>query len=119
MTGFNKVFLDTTPLIYFLDNDPRYGEKTKRTPIEFVTCNLLSREGLALVIEGIEFHYYFFDFRIDLFQARVLLLFQFFSKMRFQILHMALDSSLAFRLIRGRRKDNRVVEIFQVGKSRL
>jgi len=30
MTEFNKVFLDTTPLIYFLDNDVHYGEKTKR-----------------------------------------------------------------------------------------
>ncbi len=29
MTEFNKVFLDTTPLIYFLDNDSNYGEKTK------------------------------------------------------------------------------------------
>lgn len=29
MTGYNKIFLDTTPLIYFLDSDVRFGEKTK------------------------------------------------------------------------------------------
>lgn len=29
MTGYNKVFLDTTPLIYFLDSDVSFGEKTK------------------------------------------------------------------------------------------
>ena len=29
MTGYNKVFLDTTPLIYFLDSDINFGEKTK------------------------------------------------------------------------------------------
>lgn len=29
MTGYNKVFLDTTPIIYFLDYDVNYGEKTK------------------------------------------------------------------------------------------
>lgn len=29
MTEYNKVFLDTTPLIYFLDADERYGEKTR------------------------------------------------------------------------------------------
>ena len=29
MTGYERVFLDTTPLIYFLDADVRYGEKTR------------------------------------------------------------------------------------------
>ena len=29
MTEFKKLFLDTTPLIYFLDNDVNFGEKTK------------------------------------------------------------------------------------------
>lgn len=30
MTEYKKVFLDTTPLIYFLDNDIHFGEKTKQ-----------------------------------------------------------------------------------------
>lgn len=29
MTGYRKVFLDTTPLIYFLDSDVNFGEKVK------------------------------------------------------------------------------------------
>ena len=29
MTGYNKVFLDTTPLIYFLDEDENFGAKTR------------------------------------------------------------------------------------------
>lgn len=29
MTGYNKVFLDTTPIIYFLDNDINFGDKTR------------------------------------------------------------------------------------------
>ena len=29
MTGYNKIFIDTTPLIYFLDNDVNFGEKTR------------------------------------------------------------------------------------------
>lgn len=29
MTEYSRVFLDTTPLIYFLDADERYGEKTR------------------------------------------------------------------------------------------
>lgn len=30
MTGYNKVFLDTTPLIYFLDADENFGDKTRQ-----------------------------------------------------------------------------------------
>ncbi|XCP84828.1 type II toxin-antitoxin system VapC family toxin [Roseburia hominis] len=29
MTGYNKVFLDTTPIIYFLDNDVNFGRKAR------------------------------------------------------------------------------------------
>lgn len=29
MTGFNKVFIDTAPLIYFLDEDKNFGQKVK------------------------------------------------------------------------------------------
>ena len=29
MTGYSKVFLETAPLIYFLDNDERYGQKAQ------------------------------------------------------------------------------------------
>lgn len=29
MTGYNRVFLDTTPLICFLDEDRQFGEKTR------------------------------------------------------------------------------------------
>ena len=39
MTAYNKVFLDTTPLIYFLDSDIRYGEKTKVILEEILSTN--------------------------------------------------------------------------------
>lgn len=29
MTGYEKVFLDTAPLIYFLDDDINFGAKSK------------------------------------------------------------------------------------------
>ncbi len=29
MTEYSKVFLDTTPLIYFLDADENFGERTR------------------------------------------------------------------------------------------
>ena len=33
MTEFKKVFLDTAPLIYFLDADIKFGEKVKNACI--------------------------------------------------------------------------------------
>lgn len=30
MTGYNKVFLDTTPVIYFLDKDVHYADKVRK-----------------------------------------------------------------------------------------
>lgn len=29
MTGYNKVFLDTAPVIYFLDDDANFGKKAR------------------------------------------------------------------------------------------
>ncbi len=37
MIEYNKVFLDTTPLIYFLDEDESFGEKTRAIFEEIVS----------------------------------------------------------------------------------
>ncbi len=37
MTEYNKVFIDTTPLIYFLDNDPNFGNKAKQIFVEILS----------------------------------------------------------------------------------
>lgn len=37
MTGYKKVFLDTTPLIYFLDSDVYFGEKVREI-FEEILC---------------------------------------------------------------------------------
>ena len=41
MTEFKKVFLDTAPLIYFLDADIKFGEKVK---------NIFLKERLLLLL---------------------------------------------------------------------
>ena len=40
MTGYSRVFLDTTPLIYFLDEDEHFGEKTY-----LILSELLARQA--------------------------------------------------------------------------
>lgn len=39
MTGFNKVYLDTAPLIYFLDDIPVYGKTVERILTDLLTSN--------------------------------------------------------------------------------
>ena len=39
MKDFKKVFLDTTPLIYFLDNNPNFGDKSRRIIDSFLVEN--------------------------------------------------------------------------------
>lgn len=38
MTEYNKVFVDTAPLIYFLEDDPNLGEKAKAVFSEVLTA---------------------------------------------------------------------------------
>ena len=37
MTGYSKVFLDTAPIIYFLDNDVNFGEKARSILEEMIS----------------------------------------------------------------------------------
>lgn len=43
MTGYSRVFLDTAPLIYFLDDDARFGMKTRAILEEILS------EGASIV----------------------------------------------------------------------
>lgn len=37
MTGYKKVFVDTTPIIYFLDQDQNFGNKAKQIFVEILS----------------------------------------------------------------------------------
>ena len=52
MTGYEKVFLDTAPLIYFLDDDVNFGQKAKSV-FEEVLSN-----GKTIVSSAITCHEY-------------------------------------------------------------
>ena len=47
------------------------------------------------------------------------ILLQLFDQMRLEILDVVFHRRFPLRLVRGRRKDNRVIEIFQIGVCRL
>ena len=52
MTGYNKVFLDTAPLIYFLDDDVNFGQKAKSVFEEILS------NGKTIVSSAITCHEY-------------------------------------------------------------
>ena len=52
MTGYNKVFLDTAPLIYFLDDDVNFGQKAKSVFEEILS------NGKTIVSSSITCHEY-------------------------------------------------------------
>lgn len=74
MTGYNKVFLDTTPIIYFLDEDVNFGNKVEsilsgilENEIEMVTSTITCMEYLTYPYKtnNVEKINAFFDFIVD------------------------------------------------------
>ena len=55
MTDYKKVFLDTTPLIYFLDEDIHFGEKTKDILEEILSDG---KEMISSVLTCMEYMVY-------------------------------------------------------------
>ena len=60
MTGYNRVFLDTTPLIYFLDDDPHFGDRTRLILEEILSSG---RDVVSSVITCTE--YLVYPYRTD------------------------------------------------------
>ena len=74
MTYFKKVFLDTTPIIYFLDDNPNYSDKVEiilsyfiKHKIQIITSVITCSEYLILPYRtnNIEKEIAFFEFLND------------------------------------------------------
>ena len=57
MTEYNKVFLDTTPLIYFLDDDVNFGKKTKSILEEILSNNHTIVSSVITCVEYLVYPY--------------------------------------------------------------
>ena len=57
MTDFKKVFLDTAPFIYFLDNDPNFGQKMKTIFDEFIRAEKYLATSAVTVEEYLVYPY--------------------------------------------------------------
>ena len=57
MTEYSKVFLDTTPLIYFLDADENFGERTRLILEEILTSGRMVVSSVITCMEYLVYPY--------------------------------------------------------------
>lgn len=57
VTEFNKVFLDTAPIIYFLDDDIKYSEKMEQIFEEFIRTETIMITSTVTCTEYLTYPY--------------------------------------------------------------
>ena len=108
MTGYNKVFLDTTPLIYFLDNDDNFGDKTKS-----IFEEILNNEAtiLSSVITCSE--YLVYPYRTDN-QEKIDVFFEFINVCEIDLIPISVDIAKTAAKIRAEYKDFKAMDSLQL-----
>ena len=108
MTGYNKVFLDTTPLIYFLDNDDNFGDKTKS-----IFEEILNNEAtiLSSVITCSE--YLVYPYRTDN-QEKIDVFFEFINACEIDLIPISVDIAKTAAKIRAEYKDFKAMDSLQL-----
>ncbi len=108
MTGYNKVFLDTTPLIYFLDSDINLGEKTKSILEEVIS------EGKELVTSTITcMEYMVYPYRTGN-QDKIDAFFDFTRDCDIPIKAIDVETAKAAAAIRAEYKDFKAMDSIQL-----
>ena len=108
MTGYNKVFLDTTPLIYFLDSDDNFGDKTKS-----IFEEILNNEAtiLSSVITCSE--YLVYPYRTDN-QEKIDVFFEFINACEIDLIPISVDIAKTAAKIRAEYKDFKAMDSLQL-----
>ena len=108
MIEFNKVFLDTTPLIYFLDADPNFGVKTK-----LILEDVLSA-GKAITSSVITCQEYLvYPYRTNN-QEKIDVFFEFIDACGIDLIPISIEISKLAARIRADNKDFRAMDSLQL-----
>ena len=111
MTGYNKVFLDTTPLIYFLDSDINFGEKTKLILEEVIS------EGKELVTSTITcMEYMVYPYRTGN-KDKIEAFFEFTGDCDIPIKAIDVEIAKAAAAIRAKYKDFKAMDSIQLAAA--
>ena len=108
MTGYNKVFLDTTPLIYFLDNDENFGEKAKAVFEEILS------NGKTLVSSVVTCEEYLvYPYRTNN-QEKIDVFFEFMEACGIELIPVSVEIAKKAAEIRAEYKDFKAMDSLQL-----
>lgn len=111
MTEYKKLFLDTTPLIYFLDSDVNFGEKTKLILEEAIS------EGKGLVTSAITcMEYMVYPYRMRN-QDKIDAFFEFTEDCGIPIKAIDVDIAREAAAIRAEYKDFKAMDSLQLAAA--
>lgn len=111
MTGYKKVFLDTTPFIYFLDSDVNFGEKTKKILEEVIS------KGKELVTSAITcMEYMVYPCRTGN-QDKIDAFFEFTGDCDIPIIDIDIAIAKAAAVIRAEYKDFKAMDSIQLAAA--
>ena len=108
MTGYNKVFLDTTPLIYFLDNDENFGNKAKAVFEEILS------NGKTLVSSVVTCEEYLvYPYRTNN-QEKIDVFFEFMEACGIELIPISVEIAKKAAEIRAEYKDFKAMDSLQL-----
>ena len=111
MTEYNKVFLDTAPLIYFLDNDVNFGQKAKSVFEEILS------NGKTIVSSAITCHEYLvFPYRTHN-QEKIDVFFEFTGSCGIELIPISAKIAETAAKIRAEYKDFKAMDSLQLAVS--
>lgn len=105
---FKRVFLDTTPLIYFLDADEHFGEKTRQ-----ILEEILSDEGEVISSVITETEYLVYPYRTGN-QEKVEAFFEFVDECGIDLYEIDVDIAKKAAQIRAEYKDFKAMDSLQL-----
>ncbi len=108
MTEYNKVFLDTTPLIYFLDNDENFGNKAKAVFEEILS------NGKTLVSSVVTCEEYLvYPYRTNN-QEKIDVFFEFMEACGIELIPISVEIAKKAAEIRAEYKDFKAMDSLQL-----
>ncbi len=111
MTGYEKVFLDTAPLIYFLDNDEHFGEKTR-----MIFEEVLSVEKTLITSSVACMEYLVLPYRINS-RQKISAFFDFTNDCGIEILRIDTEIAKAAARIRASYPDFKAMDALQLATA--
>lgn len=111
MIEYRKVFLDTTPLIYFLDNDIHFGDKVRRI-FEEILCSGNKMISSSITCE----EYLVYPYRTNN-QEKIDVFFEFIRDNGIELVPVTVDIAKKAAAIRAEYRDFKAMDSLQLATA--